>query len=75
MFWSALNWFAEMINSIFEKYQILFSIIEPSEYISGWLGYSYMDVPEVALRRCSSKKFFWKYAENLQPTHAKVWFQ
>ena len=57
------------------KYQILLSIIETSKYISGRLDYSYMNVPEATLQRFSSKKVLWKYAENLQPTHAKVWFQ
>ena len=32
--------------------------------------------PEVALRRRSCKKVFWKYAADLhENAHAKVWFQ
>ena len=31
---------------------------------------------EQSLQRCSFKKMFWKYSENLQEnTHTKVWFQ
>ena len=36
----------------------------------------YLGISEAALQRCSYKKVFCKYAENLQEnTHAEVWFQ
>ena len=35
-----------------------------------------MQNAEAAFERCSYKKVFWNYAENLQEnTHAKMWFQ
>ena len=50
-------------------------VTRPDFYISIIHTFPHAVSSEAALRRCSYKKVFWKYLENLQEnTHVEVWF-
>ena len=48
----------------------------PMQLFGNDKSFNLMKLSEAAIKRCSYKKVFWKYAANLQEnTHAEVWFQ